>query len=107
MVAKKIKEKLWASGFLKMTVDQWEGNAGSMNSNEFCDFVKKSIDKFVSFTSSAESKERLILTLLKLCADRKVPKEKLKEILDCFAKRNTITETDVLKFVDLYTNEQL
>lgn len=102
MIAKKKEEKFWASGFLKISIDQWEGNEGLMNSNEFCDFVEENIDKFVSFVSSAESKERLILTFLKLCADRKVPKEKLKDILDCFAKHKTITEADGLKFVNMY-----
>lgn len=102
MAGKNIQEKLWASGFLKMSVDQWEGSAGRMNPNEFCSFVEENIAKLVSFTSSKDSKERLILTLLKMCGDRAVPKDKLKIVLDCFVQRETITNEDVVKFLNLY-----
>lgn len=102
MAGKNVQEKLWASGFLKMSVDQWEGNAGCMKPNELCDFVQKNNGKLVSFTSSKESKERLILTLLKICGDRAVPKEKLIEVLGSFVQRGTITKEDAVKFESMY-----
>lgn len=102
MVTNKKEENLWASGFLKIIIEQWEGNGGFMNSDEFYQFIKKNIEKIASFVSSADSKERLMLTLVKLSAVRKIPKEIFKEILDCFVKRKLITEADGLKFLNIY-----
>lgn len=102
MAEKKIQEKLWASGFLKMSVDQWEGSAGCMQSDELCDFVKKNIGKLVSLASTTESKERLVLTLLKICGDRTVAIDDLKGILDALVKREIISEDDIVKFLSMY-----
>lgn len=102
MITKNKEENLWAAGFLKVIVDQWEGTGALMKSDEFRNFIKKNIEKFKSFVSSAESKKRFILTLIKLSLDRKVSSEQFKDILESFTKRNIITEADGVTFFNMY-----
>lgn len=87
MLQTKKPEKLWASGLLKLTIENWEDQPQSMNGEQVLDFIKRNVKEFTKYISSDEAKTSFFLTLYKLCSMRNISKPEFETIMLCFVKR--------------------